>query len=69
MKLSTNVIAQLLATAVQVLNQVTPAVPDKYKYLAAAALGFLQLVIGVIAHNSNPDGTSSLTAYVPPEKK
>lgn len=57
---------QALATILQVLNLLLPAVPDKYKPIVAGVIAIIQLYLGNAAHNSNPDGTPAATAYVKP---
>ena len=55
-------IFQLLATAGQVANAVTPS---EYKYYVAAALSIVQTVQACVAHYYNPDGTTARVAFEP----
>jgi hypothetical protein len=57
MKLSVNLIIQILATIVQVLNFASGMVPAKYQWILAGALSLIQAITGILAHFSNPDGT------------
>lgn len=63
MKLQTNIITQTLATIAQVLNANSSLVPVKYQWVVAASIGFIQIVSGILAHLSNPDGTPATTAW------
>lgn len=56
MKLSTNVILQIIATIGQGINQATPFLSSNGKFLAATGIGLLQLVTAVVAHYSTPSG-------------
>ena len=69
MKLSTNLIIQILGTITQILNQATPFVTsDKAKAVIAASVGIAQTLSALLAHFSNPDGTPAQAAYVKSEK-
>jgi len=54
MKLSTNVIVQVLATTIQTLNALVDFVPPKMKIYIAAAVGILQAIVGLLAHYAEP---------------
>lgn len=62
MRVQTNAVVQILGTAMQAINLLTPAIPPKYHLWAAVALSTIQGVIGVLAHFSNPDGTKVVEA-------
>jgi len=64
MKLSVNVIFQLLATLGQGANAIYDFVPLKYKWYVAAAIGFIQMLAGWRASYFNPDGTPAREPYV-----
>ena len=68
MKISTNMILQVIATGMQLVNQLGGIVPSKYQTLVLAVLSAAQGVIGAIAHFSNPDGTTANVAYVKENK-
>ena len=57
MHISVNVAGQIVLTILHMLNIFTPVVPPKYKFLAMAVIGALNLVLSILAHYSNPDGT------------
>ncbi len=59
MKLSVNVIIQMLALAAQGINATQDLLPAKGKFWAMVALSAVQGVTAVLAHFSNPDGTSA----------
>lgn len=65
MKLSTNVISQIVLTIGQLVNNLSGLIPYKAQALVTGILAGIQLVIGAVAQYSNPDGTPSTTAYVP----
>lgn len=69
MKLSVNMIVQLIGTALQALNIITPMLSPKGQATAAATVALMQAVAAYAAHFSNPDGTAATTPYVPQEKK
>lgn len=72
MKLTTNVVGQILALILQALNQFGGLFPEQHKAKVALAIGLLQLVIGYLAHYSNTNGTPQEVpggkAAEPPEK-
>lgn len=59
MKLSVNVVGQTLLVGAQALNAAAAIMPKNEQFHLAAALGLIQLVLSVLAHYSNPDGTPS----------
>jgi hypothetical protein len=63
MKLSVNVVIQMLALAAQGLNATQDLLPAKGKFWAMVALSAVQGVTAVLAHFSNPDGTSAQAPY------
>lgn len=68
-KTKTNVALQSLAVIVHMLQQAQSIVPEEYGIYLHTAVGLLQLVVGVLAHFSNPDATPVVVPYVKPEKK
>jgi hypothetical protein len=60
---------QIIGGMGQVVNIVEPIMKQEHKIIIAGCIGFAQLVVGVIAHNSNPDGTPAEVAWIPTEKK
>lgn len=68
MKISTNVIIQVLAIVVDQAGQLSGLVPEKYKHWGVLAVGVLQALVGFLAHYRNPDGTPSATPYIANEK-
>ena len=66
MKISSNVITQLIGVAAQLFNQFGGFIPDKQKPLVAALVGIAQGVGAIVAHYSNPDGTDASKPYVKP---
>ena len=63
MKLSYNVVIQTLAMIVQGANQVSSILGDGAQFWIASGVGAIQLVIGILAHLSNPDGKTVTMAY------
>jgi hypothetical protein len=57
-KLRTNIFAQLVGTAGQLLNVYGGLIPAKYQPVVAAGLGIAQGVAALISHFSNTNGTS-----------
>lgn len=64
MKFSTNMLMQILATVGQIFNQVGGFIPTKYQPVIAGILGGAQLIVGGLAHYSNPDATPVSTPFV-----
>lgn len=58
MKISTNMILQVLATAAQLMNAVSPMLPDKTKILLAGIIAGLQTMVSAVGHYSTPNGDS-----------
>lgn len=55
MKLSTQMVLQVLALAVQAYNQFGGLITNpNYKSMAALGIGIIQLVMGYVAHLSDP---------------
>ena len=63
MKLSVNMVIQILGIIFQAINAMSDFFPDKALVASIAAL--IQAVIGVLSHFKNPDGTPATVAYVP----
>jgi hypothetical protein len=61
MKLTSNVILQMIATAIQGLNALSDVVPPKYKFWVATGVGVLQMIGSVVAHFSPPPGATTET--------
>jgi hypothetical protein len=58
-----NIVVQVLAVALQVGNYILPVVPASTKPTISAILGIIQLIIGVVAHGFNPDGSPATLPY------
>jgi hypothetical protein len=69
MKISVNIIIQMLALATQYLNASTEMLPERGKFWAMVVLSILQGIVAVLAHFANPDGTPATVAYLPTQKK
>ncbi len=70
MRLSINMIVQILGIAGQALNQMIDLFPSaESKGTVAAIIGVIQAFTALLAHFRNPDGTNAKTAYVSPAKK
>jgi hypothetical protein len=67
MKLSVNVVIQVLGTIVQVVNLVSGVVPKDFEWVVAGVVGVIQAVTGILAHFANPDGTPAAAPYVAPK--
>lgn len=67
MKLSLNVIIQILATIIHAANMASGILPAKYQALVVLIVGLIQSVSALLAHFANPDGTPAITPYVPPK--
>jgi hypothetical protein len=61
MKLSSNVILQLLATLGHGVNEFGGLVPSKYQFWVTVALGGIQLATSVVAHYAPAPGTVEVT--------
>jgi hypothetical protein len=65
MKLSWNVVIQIIGTIVQALNAVGGLLPVKNQVLIASVVGVLQALTALFSHFSNPDGSPAEVAYKP----
>lgn len=65
MKRWINIAAQLTLGAGQIVNMAAPLMSDDSRKVAAVVMAGLQLVISVLAHEFNPDGTDARSAYEP----
>ena len=63
MKLSVNVVIQVLSSIAQIVNLASGIVPAKYQVYILATLSAIQGLTGVLVHFSNTDGTSQKIAY------
>src|SRR5215472_11553011 len=63
MKRSTNVIIQILALMVQILNYATGIVAENARPWIGLSILLIQGIAAVIASNYNPDGTPASVAY------
>lgn len=61
-----NLVFQIVATLGQIFSVVSGMIPGKYQVLVATIIGALQAVVGVVAHNYNPDGTPATQKYIAP---
>ncbi len=59
MKFSTGMLGLSLVAVVNGINSLTDLLPTKWKYWAFFAVSMLAGAIQVLAHISNPDGTSA----------
>ena len=66
MKLSWQMILQVIATIAQIFNAWGAFLPTKYQALGAGVLGGLQVLIGAIAHFYNTDGSPQGTPLPAP---
>jgi len=64
MKLSTNLIFQLLGTIVQFLNMASSMVPPKLQPYVALATALIQGIVAWRAHYFNTDGTVQEVAKI-----
>jgi len=60
-----NVAFQAVATGTQIYTMFGAFVPPKHQGSVTLGLSLAQAVVGVLAHNVNPDGTPSSQPYVP----
>lgn len=66
MKRWLNILLQILGVGGQIGNLIAPLFPTpEGKAGVAAAIGVAQIVVSVIAHNTNPDGTPAEIAWTP----
>jgi len=63
MKLSVNVVIQLLALVAQAINATQDLLPPKGKFWAMVILSVVQGISAVLAHFANPDGTPVTEPY------
>jgi len=63
MKLSVNVVIQMLALVAQGVNQAQDLLPPRAKFWALVVLSGVQGVAAVLAHFANPDGTPATEPY------
>ena len=64
MKLSANVLIQMLALVTQGINATQDLLPARGKFWAMVALSAVQGAAAVVAHFANPDGSPAQAAYV-----
>ena len=64
MKLSANVLIQMLVLATQGINATQDFLPVKGKFWALVALSAVQGLTAVAAHFANPDGTPAQAPYI-----
>lgn len=69
MKFSVNMIIQILALIVQVLNQISDLFPEDQRAIVVAIVGVIQATVALMGHFKNPDGTPVEVAYVKKTKK
>jgi hypothetical protein len=63
-KMTVNVLIQVLALVCQLLNGLSDVVsPDKKPYIGLAIMAG-QGIVAILAHRSNPDGTSVQLPYL-----
>lgn len=63
MRLSVNVVIQMLALAAQGINATYDLLPGRAKFWAMVALSAVQGLTAVLAHFANPDGTPARIPY------
>jgi hypothetical protein len=68
MRLSLNVIVQILMLLMQAYNQIGDLLPAKWKTPATLIMGIIQAVVALMAHMVNPDGSSAALPYTAPKK-
>lgn len=64
MTLKISIILQCLGAFVQMVLPAAPGFPPEWKDFCHALVGWIQTVLGILAHISNTDGTT----LVPPVK-
>lgn len=65
MKLKTNLIFQLAAMLVQLVNEFGSFIPKSLQIWVFLIVGLLQALIAWRAHYFNPDGTRAVEVYEP----
>lgn len=60
-----NVIIQLVLAGGQIVNLLEPVLKPEHKIYAMTAISVMQVVVSIIAHEFNPDGTPAQMAYRP----
>ena len=68
MKFSVNMILQIAALVAQGANATMPLLPPNLQKWAVVTLTAVQGISAVLAHFSNPDGTSARAAYEPAKR-
>lgn len=58
-----NVIIQLVLAGGQIVNLLEPIIKPEHKIYAMTIISVLQVVVSIVAHEFNPDGSSAKTAY------
>jgi len=66
MTFSVNFLIQLLGTIAQIINIISPVVPDNKKWIGIMILSIIQAITSGFAHYSNPDGTPAKEPFVSP---
>lgn len=64
-KITTTTVAQILLDVMHLVNLVQPSLSGKHQLIAAAVIGILQILVNLLSHWSNPDGTPASVAYIP----
>jgi hypothetical protein len=65
MKRSTNVLIQIFALVINVLNAATSFIPPGGKPWIGLGIVLAQGIVAIIAHNYNPNGTPANASYTP----
>ena len=68
MRLSLNIVIQILMLVCQAYNQISGMLPQEAREIATLVMGVIQAVAALLAHYRNPDGTPAATAYVKPAR-
>lgn len=63
MNRNVNVLLQCLLAIAQATNIVQPILAPKTRVIVTAIIAAVQGIIGIVAHNYNPDGSSAKEAY------
>lgn len=66
MKLSVNMLIQMLALVAQAAAQASDVLPGKGKLWAGVVVAAAQGAVAVLAHFRNPDGSPANQPYQPP---